>query len=270
MRLTKIAFHGVPRTGTSWVGAIFDSSKNVKYCNQPLFSYAFKDYLTENSSYKVINDFFNGLENTLDNFILQKDGKEKGHIPTFLKGETTHIIYKEARYHNILENLLEKDLKLKVVGIIRDPRSVLASWYNAPKEFKKNEWDFLKEWKNAVHKNEGRAEEYYGYNKWKEVALLFLKLKSEYPDRFFLLNYSELLNDTEKVIKGLFEFCDLELSKQTIEFLRASSSKDISIDAYSVYRKNQVDDKWKTVLPEEIVVEIDLDLAGTILEPFII
>ena len=49
MSLVKVAIHGVPRSGTTWLGSIFDSSPNVIYRNQPLFSYAFKSYLSEHS-----------------------------------------------------------------------------------------------------------------------------------------------------------------------------------------------------------------------------
>ena len=39
-----ISIHGVPRSGTSWLGQILDSSPKVRYKFQPLFSYAFKKY----------------------------------------------------------------------------------------------------------------------------------------------------------------------------------------------------------------------------------
>jgi len=266
--MVKIAFHGVPRSGTSWVGAIFDSSKNVAYRHQPLFSYAFKSYLSENSNLKDINNFFQQIKNTDDAFVLQKEGKANGYIPVFEKDKITHIVYKEARYHNILFNLIKKDPEIKIVGIIRNPKSVLSSWYLAPKEFNREKWNLLSEWRTAKSKNAGRKEEYYGYNKWKEVALLFLQLKKEYPNRFFLIEYIDLLNNTTKVVKSLFDFCELDFSEQTIKFINESKTKDLSVDAYSVFRKNQVDDKWKKTLPLEIVRIIDSDLRGTVLEKF--
>lgn len=266
--MIKIGIHGVPRSGTTWLGAIFDSSLNVAYRNQPLFSYAFKSYLSENSSKMDIDNFFQGILKTNDDYILQKEGKRKGFIPIFKKEFITHIIYKEARYHNVLLNLLGKDPDVKVIGIIRNPKSVISSWYFAPKEFNKLEWSLFEEWKYANLKNKGLKEEFYGFNKWKEVAELFLKLMKDYPDRFYLINYSELLTQTEKIIKDTFGFCKLEYLEQTKEFIDSSKKFDLSEDAYSVYRKNQVDDKWKESLPSEISNEIDFDLAGTILEQF--
>jgi Sulfotransferase domain len=268
LTLQKISFHGVPRSGTSWLGAIFDSSKNVAYRHQPLFSYAFKSYLTESSSKIEIEKFFNLINESNDDFILQNEGKIRGHIPKFYKENITHIIYKEARYHHILLNMMEKHDTLKIVGIVRNPKSVISSWYNAPKEFNKEKWNILDEWKNAGLKNKSQKEEFYGYNKWKEVANLFLSLKEKYPKRFFLLEYKELLNRTEEAVKDLFNFSGIEFSKQTAEFLSLSKKKDLSNDAYSVYRVNQVDDKWKTDLPKEIIESIDTDLKGSELEKY--
>lgn len=266
--MKKIAFHGVPRSGTSWVGSIFDSSPNVAYRHQPLFSYSFKSYLSESSKSEEIEMFFRLLKETNDKFILQTEGKKNGHIPSFEKHKITHIVYKEARYHNILINLLKENSELIVVGIIRNPKSVISSWYLAPKEFNRIDWSLDREWKEAKLKNCERGEEFYGYDKWKEVASNFLQFQVLYPKRFFLITYSDLLINTEMVVKKLFEFCQIDYSKQTKQFLLESKSKDLSVDAYSVFRKNQADNKWKKILPKNIIEEINIDLRGTILEQF--
>jgi len=56
--MKKIALHSVPRSGSSWIGQILNSSPKVNYKFQPLFSYAFKGYLDENSSRERIDEFF--------------------------------------------------------------------------------------------------------------------------------------------------------------------------------------------------------------------
>lgn len=266
--MQHIAFHGVPRSGTSWVGAIFDSSDNVAYRHQPLFSYAFKNYLNEYSTKEQIQQFFKKIRHTKDSFILQKDGKSIKAIPKFTKRKITHVVYKEARYHHILENMLHQDRELKVVGIIRNPKSVIFSWYNAPKEFNKIEWNLEDEWLNAKKKNKGLKEEFYGYNKWKEVALIFLRLKNIFPKRFHLIEYSNLLFDTENQVKNLFDFCKIHYDIQTEHFIKMSKSIDKSKDVYSVYRKNQVDNKWEGYLPKTIIECIDKDLINSKLNIF--
>ena len=67
----------------------------------------------------------------------------------------------------------------------------------------------------------------------------------------------------------MFSFCDLDLGFQTLDFIRNGQKKDLSTHAYSVFRLNQKDDKWKGNLPNEIVEKINNDLTGTLLEQFL-
>lgn len=265
----KVAIHGVPRSGTSWLGAIMDSSEKVIYRNQPLFSYAFKSFLDENASAQCIDEFFHSIGKSQDDFLLQKEEKQKGIIPSFIKNNPTHIVYKEARYHHVVENMLQKDNSVKVLGIVRNPKSVISSWMEAPREFDKKNWCILEEWKNAPSKNNNSKEEFYGYTKWKEVAKLFLNLKDRYPERFYLVNYSTLLENTEKEVEDIFDFLNIELGIQTLDFLKSGQKVDLSKEAYSVYRTNQSDSKWKALLPKEIIQAIDSDLIETNLEIFL-
>ena len=85
MKLNKVALHGVPRSGTSWLGSILDSSKNVIYRHQPLFSYAFKSFLDENATKEKIETFFLAIAKSEDDFLLQKEAKQKQLIPSFAK-----------------------------------------------------------------------------------------------------------------------------------------------------------------------------------------
>ena len=105
--MQKIAIHSVPRSGSTWLGNIFNSHPKVSFKYQPLFSYAFKGYLTEVSNAESINSFFCEIQLSTDSFINQIEGIEKGIIPDFKKEDTpTHVCYKEVRYHNVLENML--------------------------------------------------------------------------------------------------------------------------------------------------------------------
>ena len=164
--MKKIAIHSVPRSGSTWLGNIFNSSPCVSFSYQPLFSYAFKDYLNSNSSLEEINSFFSLISKSKDEFLNQMDGVNQGIIPIFKKKEITHSCYKEVRYHYILENLLIKCDHIKLILLIRNPLAVLYSWKNAPKEFRTEQgWDFNEEWQNAPSKNLNLIEEYNGYTK---------------------------------------------------------------------------------------------------------
>jgi hypothetical protein len=233
--MQKIAVHSVPRSGSTWLGEILNSSANVKYCYQPLFSYKFKDFLDKNSSEEEIDNFFSMLNDTDDEFISQKSQRIARKLPHFEKASfATHVIYKEVRYHFILDNLLSQDKSIKLILLVRNPIEVMNSWINAPKEFDKT-WDAEKELVFAKRKNAGRKENYFGLDAWVQTTLLFEYLARKYKKRVFLLNYSTLKTRTLQIVESLFKFCDLEFTDSTNSFLRDSSERKIS-DTYSVFR----------------------------------
>ncbi|MDF1594396.1 MAG: sulfotransferase, partial [Desulfobacterales bacterium] len=167
--MDKIAIFGVPRSGTTWLSQIFNSHPGVALRFQPLFSYGHKGRLSEYSSAMEIRKFFKEILFTQDPFALMTTEFQKNY-PTFEKSEKpTHIVFKETRYLHIIENMLNICSEIKIIGIVRNPLSVLASWVRAPKEFNK-EWDINREWLYAPSKNQNRPEEFYGFDKWKEVA----------------------------------------------------------------------------------------------------
>jgi len=268
--MKRIAIHSVPRSGSSWVGQIFNSSPNVIFRFQPLFSYAFKDFLSPHSTKDDIELFFNNIIESEDDFLTQKESVENGIYPKFSKDSNiTHIVYKEVRYHHILENMLEVDPDITVIGLIRNPYAVINSFLNAPREFRKDlGWNELEEWRYAEKKNLGRPEEFNGYEKWKEVALLFRKLKKHYPNRFYLLKYDDLLSNTMEEVEKLFGFCKIMMSDQTRLFLKDSSQND-KPDPYSVYKIKRADDAWKKSLHPQIVDEITHDLKISDLEEYL-
>jgi hypothetical protein len=267
--MIKIGIHGVPRSGTTWLGQLINSSPNVKYKYQPLFSYELKGFLNENATNEEINDFFIKLQNTESNFLDQIDGIQKGIIPTFQKDTISHIVYKEVRYHHIIQNMLEQDSELKIIGIIRSPLASISSWLRSPKEFRKDlGWDEMEEWRNANKKNEQKPEEFYGFEKWKEAALLFESLQQTYPDRFYLISYNDLLSDTENEIKKLFSFSELAMNNQTIDFIKQSRSQNI-VDTYSVFNSKTQDNDWKNQLNPVLINAIQNDLRNTTLEKYL-
>lgn len=262
--VNKIAIHSVPRSGSTWLGTIFDSHPEVVYKYQPLFSYKFKSFLDEDSHQERIESFFQKIEVTKDDFIDQVEAKSKHIVPSFDKSETVKaVVYKEVRYHYILENLLTTHPEVKVIGLIRDPRATLYSWLNAPKEFRKDRgWKVEEEWLNAPSKNLEKPEEYNGYAKWKEVAVMFESLSNMFPDRFLLVSYKELLNETEDTVRNIFSFSGLSFTQKTEDFILDSKGRTEK-DAYSVYRKKSADDKWKSRLSDEIINYIETDLKNT-------
>lgn len=260
-----IAIHGVPRSGTSWLGEIFKSAPQVAYRYQPLFSYAFKGRLTPTSTPAEIEAFCQELWRTDDAFVLQRDPAiHPDHGQGHPLEQATHLVYKEVRYHHVVENLLERSPITALVAIIRDPRAVIDSWCRAPKEFDPA-WDLMSEWRAAARKNQSRPEEFYGYDRWKEAAGIFHRLRQRHPDRVNLVRYAELNAEPVRVARGLFAARGLEWTEHTEHFIAQSRSREGG-DAYSVYRTPRPDDAWRGRLPVSIAQAIADDLRGTALE----
>ena len=265
--MKKLAIFGVPRSGTSWLSQIFNSHPDVAMRFQPLFSYSHKGKLTPQSSKKEIEDFFNEILLSNDEFALMKSESQK-NFPTFPKSNhLTHIAFKETRYLNVIENLLLQSPEIKVIGILRNPLATLASWMRAPKEFDPH-WNVLEEWKKAPAKNQGRPEEYFGFDKWKESAEAFIKYKNTFPGNFLLVRYDQLNDNPIAVTETIFEFCELEFCSNVKEFI-AKSQAVHEDDPYSVYRVKEGDNDWENSLPYEIITEVRSELKNSPLQTFL-
>lgn len=265
--MRKVAIFGPPRSGTSWLSHIFNSHPAVALRFQPLFSYGHKGDLSSTSSHDEILRFFNAIFHTSDTYALMQTGEQKKY-PVFHKAERlTHIVFKETRYINVAKALLENTEDVVVVGIIRDPLATLASWLGAPKEFLPG-WDISTEWRRAPSKNQGRPEEFFGFEKWKEAALLFLKFEKRCPERFKLIQYNSLNSDPLSVTSEVFGFCGLSVGSQTRTFIEQSRSRH-DTDPYSVYRNRASDFDWQEALPKVIAEAVYDELAGTPLEKFL-
>ncbi|WP_019933259.1 sulfotransferase domain-containing protein [Oceanimonas smirnovii] len=266
--MKKIAIFSVPRSGSTWLGEIFNSSTNTKYCFQPLFSYSLKSYLSEDSTAEEIDEFYKKLVDSDDEFICQTQKRIDGILPQFSKkSELSAIVFKEVRYINIIENLLNSDKEIKIIGLVRNPLSVMASWFKAPKEFNP-EWSIEDQWFSAELKNQGRKEEFFGFERWLAAAKLFTKLQDKHPEQFKLVKYSELTSNTDDTVKDLFDFVELDYEKKVLDFISESKIKQV-YDTYSVYRKNQDDDKWKHVVSDSIYNSIVASLKENNLQHFL-
>lgn len=260
--LDRVAIHGVPRSGTSWLGELFNSSPHTIYRFQPLFSYALKGFVKEDSSSQHIDCYFENLVKIRDDFIEQSDARNTGLLPTFEKSDLTHIVYKEVRYHNVLFNLMQNTKNVKLIVLIRDPIAVLDSWIRAPREFRTDlGWEVEEEWRAAPKKNQGRSEEFFGFDGWKRAVAIFLQLRETFPVRVRLLSYKDLLSSTESEVAKLFEFCALEMTEQTTNFIKISRTRFVD-NPYSVYRGSEAKRLLSSSLSDEIIEEIYKELEG--------
>ena len=229
--LPVVGLHGAPRSGTTWIGQIFNSAPEVAFRFQPFFAHAFRPRVDAATCAGDLDQILKDIATTDDGFILQR-GRADGDL-AFAKSQATQVVYKEARYHQLLPTLMDIP-RFRGVGIIRDPLEVLSSWKNAPREFDPA-WDFGSEWREAGLKNAGRVEEFFGYEGWKRAALTFQAMAQRYPDRFRILRYGDLIADPLAAVSELFGFLGLAMTDQTRTFLARSTSRDDG-DTYGVFR----------------------------------
>jgi hypothetical protein len=263
-----IGIHSVPRSGSSWLGQIFNSSPYTAYRFQPFFSHAFKGIIDNDSSKLEIESFFQDLFNTTDPFVLQTKNISANEWYHFYKDvKPSFLVYKEVRYHYLLEHFLKTIPTYKCVLLIRNPITTLNSWMLAPKEFKP-EWSFENEWKYAPSKNQNKIEEYNGFEKWKEFSIEALRLKSEYSDRVYILPYKNLLMTPAETIEHLFSFCEISVTEQTFDFLKRSATIQ-NDDPYSVFKIKQSDNISDLKIPNSVMEQIVMEVAQAKLEQFL-
>jgi len=262
-----VVIAGAPRSGTSWLAQILDSSPNTRYRHQPIFSYAFKNAVSLESLKEDYIKFFEGIYASRDEFLCRTQEREKGIYPTFSKNKSQEfLVFKNVRYHYLLEKMLQFFNDLKITGIVRHPCGVINSWLTTAKEFPPNA-NPIKEWRYGKCRNTG-PEEYWGFEKWKEVAYIFLKLEEEYPNQFLLQKYSELVNNPFKETKKIFDFFEVEYNDQTNNYLIECNAKHMD-DCYATFKDKKVKDKWQWELDKKIQKEIIDELKGTELEVFL-
>lgn len=258
--MRPIFVFSVPRSGSTWLGQLFDSSPQVTYCYQPLFSYAFKAAVGPHSTPDEMRDFLARVAVTDDPFVRYGMSLEPAH--PFAKVEPTHLVIKEVRYLHLIDALRRNLPDARFIVLVRSPLGVLASWRQAPKEFDPS-WDFAAEWRGAPSKNAGHPENAYGFDAWLATTLHFLALADAHPGQVRIVEYASLIADPVRAIDDVFAFCGLSLHAQTREFVAASTSRDDG-NPYGVFREDRRrDDCWRDALEPDVVAEVVARTAPT-------
>ena len=259
---------GAARSGATWLGEILNSSFDVTYRFQPLFSYAFKARVNINSTYEEYELFLQELYESCDPFLLQTEQREAGNLPHFIKNESPHVlVMKKARYHYLHIRFLKYFPNVKLIAIVRNPCAVISSWISNPKEFPIGSDAWL-EWRLGACKNQGKPENFFGFYKWRESTNIFIDLQSMFPERVRVIRYEDLVDDPINIGKSLFSFAGIPFGDQSQQFL-AKTNEHHSENPYAVYKNKSVKDNWKHKLDLRIVNDIEQELIGTQLETFI-
>lgn len=264
---TIVALIGMPRSGTSWLGQLFDSSPEVCYRLEPIFSYAFKNVVGEHSTKQEYEQFFDDIYRSQDEFLLQVDKRQAGTYPVFYKRDNLPFLaFKTTRFHQLMETILGHFDNLKMVSIVRHPCGAICSWLNTPREIPASA-DPRMEWRSGACRKTAK-EEFWGFEDWKIVTRLHLRLQVEFPDKFTIIRYEDLVSDTNQVLCKVFDFVGLAMHEQTRRFIKSCHARHDN-DSYSVFKSKQVVDTWRTLLPVDIQQSIISEISGTDLAIFL-
>jgi len=170
------------------------------------------------------------------------------------------LVMKMVRYHYLVPRFLERGGSFRVIGIVRHPCAVINSWFRAGRDFDPA-WSPHDEWRFAPSKNRDRMEEYNGFEKWLEVANLFLELERSAPN-FRLVRYEDLVEDPVARVHELLAFSGLRMHRQVESFLRVSQARH-DPGAYALAKDPGRKDRWMEELDPAIAESIQRRVADT-------
>ena len=259
---------GMPRSGTTWLSQIFESSPDFIVRLSPNYSCPLKNHLSLDSSGDEWISSLTAAVNTHDEFMTQNFRRATGELSTFPPRSiqtVKRLAIKDTRFHDLYQRYMELFGEAQVIYLVRHPGGVLNSWWRS-KEFPANA-TFADEWRGGkCRKIEGPGE-YWGFDDWRNLTTQYLALEEQAPERFRVCRYEELVRNREQVTSELFEFAGCTLHSETRAFLQDSQSRHDD-RTYAVFKSPSVADRWRSELPEDIQKTIRAELAGTPLEEF--
>lgn len=229
-----ISIFGVPRSGTTWLGEIFNSSPNVRFKFQPLHSYQLREkYSILDFSLVEIDEVIKDISSTRGNYVNSPIKHQKNDI--------TFLVWKEVRFHNVINYLKQLKTRSYIIYIFRNPEDVLLSWLNS-NEFKENQLKF-ENFFNPITSNI-TSHDYFGIQGWKRS---FNIIKKNISAPIILIDYDDLKANPNYLMERLFSKISLEFSKQVNDFINYTSSKS-SVRNFDKIKNNFFDKKDYDVL----------------------
>ena len=186
---------GMPRTGTSLVEQIISNHSEVYGAGEvPILSTYLTDYFNSDNDEAKINEQFNLYKNNYLNFI--------------------------SKISNLNFVTDKAPLNFKWIGIIKliFPNSKIIFCSRDPLE---NSWSI---YKNAF---EGMffSNSFYDIAEYYKLHNEIMRFwKDEYKSEIYEINYEDLINNSEKKIRELIDFCGLNWEDQCLEFYKNQKS----------------------------------------------
>lgn len=264
-----IVLWGMPRSGTSWISQILASCPDVRYRQSPMFSWEFKNVLDEGSSRAEWEEVLRGAYASDNDFMSQSFRREAGQYPRFESqcSDPSVLLVKFDRFHNLTERMIQLFPEAMHVAVVRHPCGAIHSWLTAGhKEFPPDA-DPLEHWRSGAVKKSGYGD-FFGFDDWKQVTGLHLRLAAARPDHFRIVRYERVVEAKLERSRELFDFLGLTWTEQTEGFLDASHRRHDD-SKYAVFKNPAVKDRWRSELHPTIVEAIEADLDGTELAVFL-
>ncbi len=252
---------GMPRSGTTWLSQVFESSPDFVVRLSPPYAYAFRGQVTKASSPEDWRAMLSAAIESRDRFVTQDWRRDTGELGAFNKdpARATRLAVKDTRFHDLYAAAMAALPAAKLVYIVRHPAAALWSWRNC-KEFPA-EAKFEDEWRNGqCRKREGEGE-YWGFDDWATLSAAYLDAAKAAPDRYHVVRYEDLVRRGAETAETLFAFCDMPMRPETLAFLKDSQTR-FDPRPYSVFKGGKSNDAWRSGFPEDILSVIEDETQG--------
>jgi len=238
---------GVPRSGTSWLGALLGAHARIRYRFQPIDSYSFEPRLEPTSTPGEIVEFFRALEKTKDPYVtgLTMGGTRQRNKEGSPPADWT--IFKEVHDFLAISNATTADSDTRLIGIVRNPLSVLQSWASTPGEWL-NSWDISQEWWQAKKKNMEYPGNHFGLAEWIRTTHGLIDLERRFSDRVRVVRYEELNRAPVMGMTEILKLFDLQISRSVLNEINKLKNRE-SNEPYSVQLRPQSQRKTTDLPP---------------------
>lgn len=214
---------GLPRSGSTLLASILNQNPDIYVSAQsPLPNMLGAAYNQYQSKENLDSSRFDDIYNVVDNI-----------IPLFYeKHPENQIIDKnfswlEPHPYVILEHHLKNDIR--VICPVRDVMEILASWNRLCEEDRNNEYDkiIMKGDKSKRAISDKRADYFMNLDNEESgirnsIENMKRILYPQFKDNIMLVEYDELVSDTENTINKVYDFLEIEHFDHSFEGMKTT------------------------------------------------